>query len=72
LGATKLLDISIQPWLDVGGSTVVAWAVATNGEVVVRQGVTRDCPEGTVWTHVASDVLFQVRVQFQYFFYEVQ
>ena len=61
LGATKLLDISLQPWPEAGqGGTLAAWAVATNGEVVVRQGVTRDCPDGTAWTHVASDILFQV------------
>jgi len=62
LGSTKLLDISLQPWLGTTSEgPVAAWAVATNGDVLVRQGVTRDCPEGSAWTHVASDILFQVR-----------
>jgi hypothetical protein len=64
IGSTKLLDISLQPWAE--GSQVSAWAVATNGEVVVRHGVTWDCTEGTAWIHVASDILFQVRQQSGY------
>ena len=58
LGSTKLIDISVQPW-ESERSPVRAWAVATNGDALLRVGVTRECPEGTAWSHVRSDVLFQ-------------
>jgi len=58
LGNTKLIDISVQPW-NSDKHSVAAWAVATNGEVLLREGVTKQCAEGTAWTHVRSDVLFQ-------------
>ena len=62
VGNTKLLDLSlsIQPSSDGGGeSSVVCWAVATNGEALYRVGVTRETPAGLAWSHVRSDVMFQ-------------
>ena len=60
VGSTKLVDISIQPFVNSeGANNVHVWAVATNGEALLRQGVTRDNGEGTGWTHIRSDALFQ-------------
>ena len=59
LGTTKLLDISLQPYISGEGGEVRCWAVATNGEALYRMGVTRDCPAGVGWSHVRSDTLFQ-------------
>ena len=38
------------------------WAVATNGEALYRVGVTREEPAGVAWSHVRSDLLFQVDI----------
>ena len=61
MGNTKLLDISLQPFLnaDSTNGSVTCWAVATNGEALLRVGVNRDEPGGLAWNHVRSDVLFQ-------------
>ena len=34
--------------------------MATNGEALYRVGVTREEPAGVAWSHVRSDLLFQV------------
>ena len=57
VGNTKLLDISLQPYISEG--TVRCWAVATNGEALFRVGVTRETPGGQAWSHVRSDLVFQ-------------
>jgi len=60
VGSTKLIDVSLRPM--GGGSSAdvgLVWAVATNGEALLRQGVSGDNAEGNGWTHVRSDALFQ-------------
>ncbi|GLH00192.1 Tectonin beta-propeller repeat-containing protein [Gryllus bimaculatus] len=56
LGNTKLVDVSLHvnnpSELD---SPVSVWAVAANGDVVFRRGVSQSCPTGTAWEHVPSD-----------------
>ncbi|CAG0899077.1 unnamed protein product [Darwinula stevensoni] len=56
LAATKLLDVSFQ--VDHSGDEaepVATWAVAANGDVLFRKGVTYSCPQGTEWEHVPCD-----------------
>ena len=36
------------------------WAVTGNGDVLFREGVRVNCPEGNAWTQVKADVQFQV------------
>ncbi|KDR11313.1 tectonin beta-propeller repeat-containing protein isoform X6 [Zootermopsis nevadensis] len=56
LGNTKLVDISLQVSnKDDIDSLVDVWAVAANGDVVYRRGVSSSCPSGTSWEHVPSD-----------------
>ena len=38
------------------------WAVTGNGDVLFREGVRVNCPEGNAWTQVKADVQFQVRL----------
>lgn len=57
LSSTKLVDISMNRH----GNTDLAdvWAVASNGDVLYRDSVRINCPEGAGWTHVKGDVQFQ-------------
>ena len=59
VASTRLLDISLASSSSAGDTRV--WAVATNGEVLLRSGVSFTEPKGMGWGHVKSDVLFQVR-----------
>ena len=57
-------DISEEPFIDIcaGGNEIpngdpteqAVWAVTVLGRVVVRQGVTTSCPEGTGWLHITT------------------
>ena len=55
-------DEAEEPFIDIaaGGNEIpngdpsetVVWAVTVMGRVMVRQGVTASCPEGTGWLHI--------------------
>jgi hypothetical protein len=55
-------DEAEEPFIDidVGGNEIpngdpnetVVWAVTVLGRIMVRQGVTSTCPEGTGWLHI--------------------
>ncbi|KAL0272686.1 UNVERIFIED_CONTAM: hypothetical protein PYX00_005559 [Menopon gallinae] len=51
LGHTSLSDCSLH----VDGDQIVAWAVASNGYVLFRRGLSVSCPSGLSWEHVPSD-----------------
>ncbi|XP_067143428.1 tectonin beta-propeller repeat-containing protein 1 isoform X2 [Centruroides vittatus] len=60
LGTTPLIDISFQ--VDHSGDPnepIATWAVATNGDVLCRIGVTSSCPKGINWIHVPTDQSFK-------------
>lgn len=52
----RLRDVSIQ--MDVYDGSVAVWAVGTKGDVLYRHGVTEDCPQGTAWEHILTDLPF--------------
>lgn len=55
IGNTKVLDVSLQPQLTpTGGKAINVWAIATNGDALMRRGVTSDTPAGTAWDHIVS------------------
>ncbi|XP_070581282.1 tectonin beta-propeller repeat-containing protein 1-like isoform X2 [Ptychodera flava] len=56
----SLLDVSLQvDAKEQGDDPIALWAIASNGDVVTREGVTRSCPAGTNWLHIPSDQPFQ-------------
>ncbi|XP_059099157.1 tectonin beta-propeller repeat-containing protein-like isoform X1 [Tigriopus californicus] len=57
LGSTKLICVTMQN--RPGTDAVDLWAIASNGDALLRQNVHARCPEGTAWTHVSCDVPFQ-------------
>ncbi|XP_074638903.1 tectonin beta-propeller repeat-containing protein 1-like isoform X3 [Acropora palmata] len=52
----RLLDMSIEMDKHVG--LVGVWTVGTKGDVLYRHGVTRECPQGTAWEHILTDLPF--------------
>lgn len=52
----RLRDVSIQ--MDIQDGLVAVWAVGTKGDVLYRHGVTEDCPQGTAWEHILTDLPF--------------
>ncbi|XP_064478481.1 tectonin beta-propeller repeat-containing protein 1-like isoform X2 [Ornithodoros turicata] len=55
-----LKSISLQ--MDYGSTSqgsVALWAVTTDGRVLYRGGVTRQCPQGELWRHVPFEVDFE-------------
>ncbi|XP_013383971.1 tectonin beta-propeller repeat-containing protein 1 [Lingula anatina] len=55
-----LQDISIQiDYEEDSGLAAAVWAVGSNGDVMCRLGVTKQCPQGTHWQHVPTDQPFQ-------------
>lgn len=52
----KLRDLSIQ--IDKQDSSVAVWTVGIKGDVLYRHGVTEQCPQGTAWEHILTDVPF--------------
>lgn len=56
MGNTKLVDVALQAEnYSEPDSLVSVWAVAANGDVIYRRGVSQSCPTGTAWEHVPSD-----------------
>lgn len=52
-----LRDVSLQINHEENSveDSIALWAVATNGEVLYRKGVTRECPQGRCWHHVSAE-----------------
>ncbi|XP_064478483.1 tectonin beta-propeller repeat-containing protein 1-like [Ornithodoros turicata] len=60
IGDVTLKSISLQ--MDYGSTSqgsVALWAVTTDGRVLYRGGVTRQCPQGELWRHVPFEVDFE-------------
>lgn len=55
IGNTKIADIGMQPLCTTGERILNVWAIATNGDALIRRGVTVDSPGGQSWDHVASN-----------------
>lgn len=70
LSQTKILDVAICVQKEIDNSIkdddgdkslqqnhpqIIAWAIATNGEVLLRHGITLSNPRGDNWEHVSSD-----------------
>ncbi|XP_058805378.1 tectonin beta-propeller repeat-containing protein isoform X2 [Phymastichus coffea] len=56
LGNTKLFDMSLCTSDDPESeSPIHVWAVATNGEVLFRRGVSEYCSTGVSWEHIPCD-----------------
>ncbi|KAF5287072.1 hypothetical protein FQA39_LY16057 [Lamprigera yunnana] len=55
LGHTKLQEVSLEPINDTPDCTISVWALATDGQAMIRIGVTQLNPAGTMWEHVNSD-----------------
>ncbi|XP_055626940.1 tectonin beta-propeller repeat-containing protein [Toxorhynchites rutilus septentrionalis] len=55
VGNSKIVDVSLQPDSEETDCTVTVWAVAANGDVLYRRGVSQSLPAGTGWEHVACD-----------------
>lgn len=55
LGSSKIIDISLQPEDDSIDCNITVWAVAVNGDVLLRKGVSQSTPMGLSWEHVASE-----------------
>lgn len=64
LSHSKVLDVSLQvlddnDWDSANGEMddvpVVAWAVASNGDVLTRSGVSQANPRGDTWEHIPSE-----------------
>lgn len=53
LGNSKICDVSIQQ--NDGDGTISIWAIAGNGDGLLRRGVTSLTPFGVSWDHIASD-----------------
>ncbi|XP_071962416.1 tectonin beta-propeller repeat-containing protein 1-like isoform X2 [Antedon mediterranea] len=59
-GTLPLLDISLQPDIhEEWNMSIALWAVAANGDVITRLGVTKQCPKGVSWQHIPTDQPFQ-------------
>jgi len=59
-GLTKLLDVSMQ--VDHNGhpdEPILLWAIATNGSILRRVGVTLLKPQGESWEAILSEHSFQ-------------
>ncbi|XP_038067772.1 tectonin beta-propeller repeat-containing protein 1-like isoform X2 [Patiria miniata] len=55
-----LIDVSMQPDIDDNWDGPIAlWAIASNGDVLTRLGITRHSPEGYSWQHVPTDQPFR-------------
>ncbi|XP_055376755.1 tectonin beta-propeller repeat-containing protein [Condylostylus longicornis] len=60
IGNSKIVDVSISMSKNEDDSEEVdallmVWAVATNGDVLIRKGVSPSNPGGYSWEHVSSD-----------------
>uniref|UniRef100_A0A182YKR0 Uncharacterized protein n=1 Tax=Anopheles stephensi TaxID=30069 RepID=A0A182YKR0_ANOST len=55
IGNTKVVDVALQPDSDDADCTLTVWAIAANGDVLYRRGVSQSQPAGTGWEHVPCD-----------------
>lgn len=55
LGNSKIIDVSLKPLDDAIDGPIIVWAVAANGDALVRRGVSQSSPFGTSWDHIASE-----------------
>ncbi|EDW69940.1 tectonin beta-propeller repeat-containing protein [Drosophila virilis] len=53
--ALQVLDSDVDGALNVEDMPVAAWAVASNGDVLIRHGVSTMNPRGDTWEHIVSD-----------------
>lgn len=58
LGNTPLLDVSFQIDSFQENEQVAVWAVAINGDVLYRTGVTEHSPKGISWIHIPTEKPF--------------
>lgn len=54
LGNSKICDVSLQSQDDELDGPISVWAIAGNGDALLRKGVTASTPFGVAWEHVAS------------------
>ena len=50
----RLRDVSIQS--DLLDGSIALWTVGTKGDVLYRHGVAEDCPQGSSWEHILTDL----------------
>ncbi|XP_038118862.1 tectonin beta-propeller repeat-containing protein [Culex quinquefasciatus] len=55
VGNTRIVDVTLQPDSDEVDCSITVWAVAANGDVLYRRGVSQSQPAGMCWEHVACD-----------------
>lgn len=55
VGNTKILNIAIQRLKGHDPEKIVIWAIAMNGDILMRDDVTIDQPCGTRWEHISCD-----------------
>lgn len=53
--ALQVLDDDVDSAHNVEDMPVAAWAIASNGDVLIRHGVTTLNPRGDTWEHIVSD-----------------
>lgn len=51
----QVLDSDVDSALNVEDIPVAAWAIASNGDVLIRHGVSTLNPRGDTWEHIVSD-----------------
>lgn len=54
VGQTKIVDVSLHSLK--GSDEIIAWAVSSAGDVLLRKNVTTSTPAGNNWDHVPCDV----------------
>lgn len=55
LGNSKICDVSLQPQDDTQDGLINVWAIAGNGDALLRRGVSQSSPFGVSWDHIASN-----------------
>jgi tectonin beta-propeller repeat-containing protein 1 len=55
VGNTRVVDISLQSFEDTLDAPVTAWAVSSQGDVLIRKNVSQSNMTGTAWDHVPCD-----------------
>lgn len=55
LGNSKICDVSLQPVDDTVDGAITVWAIAGNGDALLRRGVSQSSPFGVSWDHIASN-----------------
>lgn len=54
VGNSKILDVCLRP-MSTSDGDIMVWALAANGDVLVRKGVTLSTPNGCGWEHVVTE-----------------